>query len=154
MTNTHLILDKKLSRKNSYYYAQETTMISLSVDSKIREIIRAIAYIFDLDSKIEELFSKLISEITNFKATDIFPLSLSEENKLERGNVLKRDFKFTLNDLKSKKNYKETYKKVTSNLDELNSEIYDIYQLLKFDESQFNKTDNNPVESLKGLFHL
>ena len=56
--------------------------------------------------------------------------------------------------MKSKKNYKETYKKVTSNLDELNSEIYDIYQLLKFDESQFNKTDNNPVESLKGLFHL
>ena len=152
MTNTHLILDKKLSRKNSYYYAQETTMISLSVDSKIREIIRAIAYIFDLDSKIEELFSKLMSEITNFKATDIFPLSLSEESKLERGNVVKRDFQFTFNDLKSKKNYKETYKKVTSTLDELNLEIYDIYKLLKFDESQFNSTDNNPVESLKGLF--
>lgn len=152
MTNTHLILDKKLSRKNGYYSVQETTMISMSVDSKIREIIRAIAYIFDLDSKIEELFSKLMSEITNFKATDIFPLSLSEEYKLERGNVVKRDFQFTFNDLKSKKNYKEIYKKVTSTLDELNLEIYHIYKLLKFDESQFNSTDNNPVESLKGLF--
>lgn len=141
---------------NSYeqgFRAQETGLIALNIDSKLKEIICSIAYLFNLDAKFEDLFSRLISLFTNFKTNEVFPLTPKEQNILEKGEVLRREFSTDINSLSKRPGYKEVYSSLLENLNELCTAVYDeLYIPLKEQATQMNDTVSNKIESLDNLF--
>ena len=149
----HLKINGSVNSYEQGFRAQETGLIALNIDSKLKEIICSIAYLFNLDAKFEDLFSRLISLFTNFKTNEVFPLTPKEQNILEKGEVLRREFSTDINSLSKRPGYKEVYSSLLENLNELCTAVYDeLYIPLKEQATQMNDTVSNKIESLDNLF--